>query len=81
MRRRHGCRRLSSRDFAVNVWTYGTTTRRLEQLTHFKEFDARNLEAGGGVLVFEQVSLGEISLCANGRQPAWYGTHVLAEPA
>ena len=45
---------LSDRDFAVNVWAYDTTTRRLEQLTHFKEFDARNLEAGGGVLVFEQ---------------------------
>ncbi|MCH6550780.1 MAG: PDZ domain-containing protein [Planctomycetes bacterium] len=45
---------LSDRDYAVNVWAYHPDTRKLEQLTHFKDFDARSLEAGGGVLVFEQ---------------------------
>jgi len=33
----------------------------------------------GRVLVFERASLGEISLCANGRQPAWYGTSIWVE--
>ncbi|MFQ5350954.1 MAG: PDZ domain-containing protein, partial [Thermoanaerobaculia bacterium] len=45
---------LSDRDWAVNVWAYDTTSGELRQLTRFKEFDAKSLEAGGGWLVFEQ---------------------------
>ena len=45
---------LSDRDWAVNVWAYDTVAGELEQLTRFKEFDAKNLEGGGGWLVFEQ---------------------------
>ena len=44
---------LSDRDFAMNVWAYDTTTGALEQRTFFTEFDSKNLEAGGGALIFE----------------------------
>ena len=45
---------LSDRDWAMNVWAYDTGTGELGQLTRFKEYDVKNLEAGGGWLVFEQ---------------------------
>ena len=45
---------LSDRDWAMNVWAWDTGTGELEQLTRFKEFDAKSLEGGGGWLVFEQ---------------------------
>lgn len=44
---------LSDRDFAMNVWSYDLATRELRQVTRFKEFDAKNLEAGAGTLIFE----------------------------
>ncbi len=44
---------LSDRDFAMNVWSYDLTTGQLDQRTFFSEFDAKNLEAGGGRLIFE----------------------------
>ena len=44
---------LSDRDWAMNVWEYDTASGRLTQRTHFKEFDCKRLEGGGGALVFE----------------------------
>ncbi len=44
---------LSDRDFAMNVWAYHTKTKTLKQVTQFKDFDCKNLESGGGSLVFE----------------------------
>ncbi len=44
---------LSDRDYAVNVWAYDTASRALTQVTKFREFDVKNLEEGGGRLVFE----------------------------
>ncbi|MEM0983921.1 MAG: PDZ domain-containing protein [Planctomycetota bacterium] len=44
---------LSDRDYAVNLYKYDTDTKELEQLTEHTEFDAKNIEAGGGVLVYE----------------------------
>jgi tricorn protease len=44
---------LSDRDWAMNVWAYDRGTGALTQRTHFETFDCKNLEAGGGVLVFE----------------------------
>ncbi len=45
---------LSDRDWAINVYSYDTGTLRVEQVTHFADYDVKNLDAGGGVLVFEQ---------------------------
>ena len=44
---------LSDRDSAVNVYGYTPETETLEQLTRFTKYDAKHLEAGDGVLVFE----------------------------
>ena len=44
---------LSDRDSAVNVYAYTPGTETLEQLTRFTKYDAKHLEAGDGVLVFE----------------------------
>jgi tricorn protease len=45
---------LSDRDLAMNVWSYDLTAAKLTQLTHFKDFDAKSLNGGAGMLVFEQ---------------------------
>jgi tricorn protease len=47
---------LSDRDWAVNVYAYDTRTRQLEQITHFADYDVKSLDAGGGVVVFEQAA-------------------------
>lgn len=44
---------LSDRDLAMNVWAFHTNTRALEQVTHFKEFDCKNLSGFGNTLIFE----------------------------
>ncbi|MGQ0538966.1 MAG: S41 family peptidase [Gemmatimonadaceae bacterium] len=45
---------LSDRDWAMNVWSYDTKSRKLEQVTHFADYDVKSMDAGGGAVVFEQ---------------------------
>ncbi|MBV9879524.1 MAG: PD40 domain-containing protein [Gemmatirosa sp.] len=48
---------LSDRDDAVNLYGYSPATKQVAQLTHFRDFDAKALDAGGGpngALVYEQ---------------------------
>ena len=45
---------LSDRDLAMNVWAYDLAAGKLSQLTKFKDFDAKSLNGGAGMLVFEQ---------------------------
>jgi tricorn protease len=45
---------LSDRDWAMNVWSYDTKSKQLAQVTSFADFDVKSLDAGGGVLAFEQ---------------------------
>ncbi len=45
---------LSDRDWAMNVWSYDTRSSQLTQVTTFDDFDVKSLDAGAGVLVFEQ---------------------------
>jgi tricorn protease len=45
---------LSDRDGVQNVWAHDGKDRPLRQLTRFTDFDVKTLDAGGGVLVFEQ---------------------------
>ncbi|MFQ5768070.1 MAG: protease, partial [Acidobacteriota bacterium] len=59
---------LSDRDFAVNVWAYDTKNSRVRQLTHFRTYDARDLQAGAGALVFEQAGVLHLLEPATGRQ-------------
>jgi tricorn protease len=45
---------ISDRDGVANVWEYETKTKKLSQLTRFRDFDIKALDSGSGLLVFEQ---------------------------
>jgi tricorn protease len=45
---------LSDRDGVMNVWSYDSKSKAVAQLTKFTGMDVKTLDAGGGVLVFEQ---------------------------
>jgi tricorn protease len=45
---------LSDRDGVSNVWAYEMKTKRLTQVTKFPDFDVKTMDAGAGVVVFEQ---------------------------
>ena len=45
---------ISDRDGVSNVWVYDRGTKALTQLTKFTDFDVQSLDAGAGVVVFEQ---------------------------
>lgn len=45
---------ISDRDGVANVWSYDTRTEALAQATRFTDFDVKSLDAGGGMVVFEQ---------------------------
>jgi tricorn protease len=53
---------ISDRDGVANVWSYDTRARKLNQLTHFSDFDVKTLDAAsdGSAVVFEQA--GDIHL-------------------
>ncbi len=45
---------LSERDYANNVWSYNPATKELKQQTFHADFDVKSLDAGGGMIVYEQ---------------------------
>lgn len=45
---------LSERDFANNIWSFDPQTGAEEQLTFHTDFDAKSLDAGFGMIVYEQ---------------------------
>ena len=45
---------ISDRDGVANVWEYQTASKKLTQVTRFKDFDVKALNSGGGAVVFEQ---------------------------
>ena len=47
---------LSERDFANNVWSYNPKSGESKQVTFHADFDVKNLDAGGGMIVYEQGS-------------------------
>ncbi len=57
---------LSERDYANNVWSYNPTTNELKQQTFHSDFDAKSLDAGGGLIVYEQGGYLNILNPANG---------------
>ncbi len=48
---------ISDRDGVANVWSYDTKSKALTQLTKFRDFDVKTLDAAAGVLVFEQAGV------------------------
>ncbi|SMO82975.1 S41 family peptidase [Gracilimonas mengyeensis] len=45
---------LSERDFANNVWSYNIETGEEKQWTFHSDFDAKSIDAGFGMIVYEQ---------------------------
>src|SRR6056297_52405 len=45
---------LSERDFANNIWSYNPKTNEEKQWTFHSQFDAKNIDAGFGMVVYEQ---------------------------
>ena len=45
---------ISDRDSVANIFSYDTKSKKLAQITKFTDFDVKTLDAGAGVIVFEQ---------------------------
>src|SRR3972149_3833978 len=45
---------ISDRDGVANVWAFESRARRLRQVTTFRDFDVKAIDAGAGALVIEQ---------------------------
>jgi tricorn protease len=45
---------ISDRDGVANVWSFETRAKKLTQVTKFADFDVKAMDAGAGVIVFEQ---------------------------
>jgi tricorn protease len=45
---------ISDRDGVANVWSYDIGTKQLGEVTHFRDFDVKALDANAGAVVFEQ---------------------------
>jgi tricorn protease len=48
---------LSDRDGVSNVWSYEFKAKKLTQVTKFRDFDVKAIDAGAGALVFEQAGV------------------------
>jgi tricorn protease len=44
----------SDRDGHMNLWSYTPGSKEPTQVSHYTDFDVRNVSAGGGAIVFEQ---------------------------
>jgi len=51
---------ISDRDWTNNVWAYDTGTRSLAQITHYSDYEVESVNAGDGVVAYEQA--GDIHL-------------------
>lgn len=45
---------ISDRDGVANVWSFDTRSKKLKQVTEFKDYDVKSLDASPGAVVFEQ---------------------------
>jgi len=45
---------ISDRDGVANVFEYQTRTKKLTQVTKFRDFDVKSMDSGAGMIVFEQ---------------------------
>lgn len=45
---------LSERDYANNIWSFNPKTKQEKQITFHSDFDVKNIDAGGGSIVYEQ---------------------------
>jgi tricorn protease len=47
---------ISERDYAANIWSFNPATQVLKQETFHADFDVKNINGGGGVIVYEQAA-------------------------
>ena len=60
---------ISERDWAANVWSYDPRTKQERQVTFHSDFDVKSLDAGHGVVVYEQAGyLHEINPASGARR-------------
>ena len=45
---------ISDRDGVENVWAYETGSKKLTEVTKFRDFDVKTMDSGSGAVVFEQ---------------------------
>ncbi len=45
---------LSERDYANNIWSFDPKSEQEKQITFHADFDVKNIDAGGGSIVYEQ---------------------------
>ena len=45
---------ISDRDWAANIWKYDVASKQLTQLTHYKEYDVKTMDAAAGAIVYEE---------------------------
>ena len=45
---------ISDRDFDANIWKYDLATKQVTQLTHYKDYDVKTMDASNGVVVYEE---------------------------
>jgi len=45
---------ISDRDWTNNVWAYDTQTKKLTQITHYQDYEVESVNAGDGVVAYEQ---------------------------
>ncbi|HEY9116283.1 MAG TPA: PDZ domain-containing protein, partial [Roseivirga sp.] len=57
---------LSERDFANNIWSFNPDTGEEKQITFHADFDVKNIDAGGGMIVYEQAGYLHLLDPANG---------------
>ena len=48
---------ISDRDGVANVWSFDTKAKKLAQVTKFRDFDVKALDANAGAVVFEQAGV------------------------
>ncbi len=48
---------ISDRDGVANVWSFEAKAKKLVQVTKFTDFDVKTMDAGAGVVVFEQAGV------------------------
>ncbi|HVA57223.1 MAG TPA: PDZ domain-containing protein [Gemmatimonadaceae bacterium] len=45
---------ISDRDWINNLWSYDTKTKALKQITHYRDYEVESVNAGAGVVAYEQ---------------------------
>ncbi|HEX8897433.1 MAG TPA: hypothetical protein VF751_01950, partial [Chthoniobacterales bacterium] len=45
---------ISDRDGVENVWSYDTKSKKLAEVTNFRDYDVKTIDSGAGTVVFEQ---------------------------